>query len=123
MARGYQLLGPGLEVPGVWVIPAPAPDEALRLEGVDDGLRDPVAPARLRPRSWPAPVVGARHADVDGDSVGVRADPVGAGDVSLRETAAQLLQKRQKVAVALHGFAQAPVHLPLDGCHLSADLQ
>lgn len=46
IAAGIEQLRPVLEVHGVVVIPAPAPDEALGLERIDDHLRHAVLPQK-----------------------------------------------------------------------------
>jgi hypothetical protein len=73
------------------MIPAAAPDEALGLEGVDDGLRHAVAPGDGGAVA-PAPVVAEVGREVDGDAPAVGAGPVGAGDVAGVDRAAQLGQ-------------------------------
>src|SRR5664279_2727556 len=75
-----------LEVHRIVVIPAAAPDEALGLERVDDGLRNAVAPTD-RFCLLPTPVVAHGLVEIDGDPEGVRAGAIGTGNLALGEAA------------------------------------
>ena len=77
-----QQLGAVFKMHGVVVIPAPAPDEAVLFEHLDDLHRDLVAP-RARFASWgrrPTPIVRMFGRDVDGDAIAVRGAAVRSGD-------------------------------------------
>src|SRR5262249_29720835 len=88
VAACVEELRPILEVHGVVVEPAAAPDEAFGFESVDNRLRDAIAPA-----GWflPAPVIRVRDVDVDRDAPRVRARAIGAGDGTFDDGSAELV--------------------------------
>src|SRR5689334_593542 len=82
----------------VVVVPAPSPDEALGLEGRDDGVGDPIPPPELR--AVPAVIRAERRVEVDGDPIGMRALPGRPVDVAVDEASTRVREDGSRCRLA-----------------------